>query len=297
MSTFTGQVSGGTDDGAQVFSTNNVVLTDATDAFKNSSGFKTYGAWRFQNVTIPPGATISAANLSFWTAANNSMNSTIYGNLVANPSTLSNTNSYISNLASTIATVAWNPSSSAVGGFNNTADITSIISELIGQAGWASGNAMLFVLQVTGGGAYAITQYDGTPGDAAEISITYTALSPPGTPQNLVLSTLSPTSTLATWVQGSGTVQDNLIRYSPDNSTWTTVDLGAVSTSTSTSGLTTGTRYFFQVAASNSGGQSAWSPSASWITGDDGSRDGWAGEDSSFMFGTSIHRGAKIVAY
>jgi hypothetical protein len=178
MSTFSGQVSQSSDDADQL-STGTVSLTITSTVIKNTTTpARPYWACRFQNVTIPAGATISAASLSIWcpTSGATSMDAAIFGNKVANPSTLSSTSSYISGLAQTTNSATWS-GSLTTNQFNVSPDVSAIIAELIGQAGWASGNAMLFVLHaLSSTNGATIENYDGSSAEAATLSITYTTV-------------------------------------------------------------------------------------------------------------------------
>lgn len=129
---------------------------------------------------------------------------------------------------------------------------------------------------VEGTGPTISTYLTGTTGsssgtaqmDSVSQTVFYTvAASPPGTPTGLVASYASPTAVALNFTQGSGTVTDTKYRYSTDNSTWTTVDNGSAVTSLTISGLTTGQLYYFQVAASNSGGDSSYTASVVWVCG------------------------------
>jgi hypothetical protein len=265
VSTFTGQVSGSTNDGVED-TTNAVTLTSASDVLKST--IKQWWAGRIQNVTVPGSATISAMSLSLFvpSGGNVQMDCGIHGNKVANPGALQTTSAYISGLAVTTASVTWNTNLTA-NQFNASPDISSIGTELIGQGGWASGNAMLFQLAAQSSTrTVTVEEYDGVAADAAEISITYTSGSPPGAPAGLTATYNSPSSLNLAWTQGSGTVTDNKVQYSTDNSTWTTVDIGSAATSYTLTGLTPNTLYYVQVAAANSGGTSAYSYYAYWPT-------------------------------
>ena len=98
-------------------------------------------------------------------------------------------------------------------------------------------------------------------------TVYYTSSSPPSAPTGLSLSYISGTSLGATWTNPSGTLTDNKIQISTDNSTWTTIDIGSVVTSYTFTGLTPNTLYYVQVAAVNSGGTSSYSTYAYAYTG------------------------------
>jgi hypothetical protein len=181
MTTFTAQIAQSTDDGEQLHSSNAMTLTNTVDVLKQATGEAQYWAGRFQNVTVPSNATVSAASLSvFPTTGTNAMNGSIYGNKTGNPSTLGTTSSYISNLAFTSNSVTWNTTLTN-GQFNASPDITAIINELIGQGSWASGNSMLFIIAAQSPiNGCQIEEYDGSTSNCAKLSITYTVPGGPG---------------------------------------------------------------------------------------------------------------------
>ena len=195
MSSFSGQVSVGTDDADQLSTgTNNT--TNANTPLKNaSSPAHPYWACRLQDVTVPSGATVSAAALSVYCATSGlSMDAKIYGVKTANPSTFAATSNYISGLSLTTASVTWSATLTE-SQFNNSPDITSIISELIGQGGWTSGNAMAFVLVAQSASlSCTVENYDGSSSEAAELSITYTGGAVPGQCSDLTIVDLTSTS-------------------------------------------------------------------------------------------------------
>jgi hypothetical protein len=174
MTIYSGQVSTSTDDGEQS-STGTITLNGAAIVCDAS---QTWAAFRIQNVTVPSGATISAATLSlYYTGTKTATNYTIHGNNVANPSTLSTTTSYISGLAQTSQSASWTTAITN-GQFNSSPDISSIVTALIALGGWASGNAMLFIFNGSeiATSAAVWEAYDGSPSEAEELSITYTSV-------------------------------------------------------------------------------------------------------------------------
>lgn len=115
---------------------------------------------RFTGVLIPGNATIVSAKLSLNNKSNYygdvQVNSKIYGILEANTPTFSNANKPAQR-GKTVASVDWDVAEDEhydVGAWYESLDIAAIIQEIIGQGGWASGNALaLSVLD------------DGTPQD------------------------------------------------------------------------------------------------------------------------------------
>jgi hypothetical protein len=175
MTIYSGQVSTSTDDGAQ--GTGGVMnLTRTVDAIDDTgSTSAAYWACRFQNVTVPNGATISAASVSVYAPSSSlSMHATIYGNKTGNPGTLQTTSSYISGLASTTNTASW-IATLTQNTFNASPDLSAIETELVAQPGYASGDAQLFVFHAGAAVACGVEDYDGSPSEAAELNVTYSS--------------------------------------------------------------------------------------------------------------------------
>jgi hypothetical protein len=177
MTVFTGQVSQSTDDGSQLFTSGSMNLTNANDVLKQHTAEAAWWAARFQNVTVPPTATISASSLSVWpTSGTNAMDGKILGNLTPNPGTLQTTSNYISGLAETSGSVTWNATLTN-GQFNASPDLSSsVVGPVISQAGQASGDAVLLMIEALSTiNGCQIENYDGSTSECAELSITYTS--------------------------------------------------------------------------------------------------------------------------
>lgn len=181
MSGFSGQVTQSSDDAQQAQSgTVSTTITTSLIGLGSTPTTKAnYWGCRFQNVTIPAGATISGSQLSVdATSAAGTMDATVYAQKVANPSTFTTTGSSISGYASTTNTTTWNSALTA-SAYNASPDISAIITELIGQSGWVSGNAMMFILHALSSSVSGtIFNYDSGSTEAAEIGVTYTTSTP-----------------------------------------------------------------------------------------------------------------------
>jgi Fibronectin type III domain len=268
VSSFSGQVSQGSDDARQ--NSAGTVVTNATvDTIKDTGSPTTsavYWGCRFQDVTLPATATVSAANLSLYVPAGTpAMDAKIYGNAAANPATFS-TGTLLSSYTSTTHSVTWNTSLTAAQ-FNNSPDVTNVVDDLLGLSGWGSGNAMMFVLQAQSStSGCQVENYDGSPSEAAELSITYSAVTTPGVPTAIVIAhdATNPNSALdVSWTapssNGGASISDYKLQYTTDGLTINTVDLGSTSTSYTFSGLTMGQLYGVQIAAVNSVGTGGYS--------------------------------------
>jgi len=153
-----------------------------------SDGEAHYVGLIFRNVTIPAGATITNAYVEFTVDEPEDCvpNLTILGAKIANM-TAPFTGAFfeISSQPRTTATVAWSPGpwgDAEVGTKKQTPDIQTVIQEIIGVSGWASGNNMMIVLtdpsevkchQTVEAHEGAIDHAD--PTLAALLSVTFTA--------------------------------------------------------------------------------------------------------------------------
>ncbi len=120
-----------------------------------SSGIYDYSVGvRFQNVTIPKGANIIAAFLSLkaYSLTGTIPDTFIEGDDEDNCLAFSTASDYYAR-PRTSANVTWTPGAWIGGTWYNSADITSIIQEIVDQALWVSGNALaLFWRDASGWG-------------------------------------------------------------------------------------------------------------------------------------------------
>jgi hypothetical protein len=159
--------------------------TDDAVILGTSVGITYKNALRFQNVTIPIGATITTAYITFCLLIANETPagySNIYFEKAATPTQVSsNTDGDSRSLSS--AYVAVLPP--ATGTTWNTGDIKNIIQELVDAYDYSAGAAMQAIVVGTGSGAHSIWQcsyeYDrnwgNTHADAPKLHIEYTAAS------------------------------------------------------------------------------------------------------------------------
>ena len=127
------------DDGIMKLDSNNLEL-----------GKQRFVGVRFLNVTIPQGAKIVSAYVSFLasTASNQDVNLTIYGQDADNAAGFTSTNNDISNMPKTTASTTWEIVTAWKN--NNTyksPDLKSIIQEIVDRPGWSSGNSMAILFQ------------------------------------------------------------------------------------------------------------------------------------------------------
>ncbi|MFQ6070598.1 MAG: right-handed parallel beta-helix repeat-containing protein, partial [Candidatus Aminicenantales bacterium] len=134
---------------------------------------------RFQNVTIPQGATITNAYIQFTVDETDSVTTdlTIYGEDTDNASTFGTASGDISSRTKTTAYVSWNniPAWNTVGEAGSdqqTPDISSIIQEIIDRAGWLSGNSLAVIIE--GSGERTAESYNGSSSSAPLLVVNYT---------------------------------------------------------------------------------------------------------------------------
>lgn len=132
---------------------------------------------RFTNVTVPVGATITAASLVFNSrddSGGTGFHVKIRGVAADNPSAPTN-HAGFTGLSLTTAGVDWdNPTFT---GDVTSPDIASVIQEIVSRPGWASGNALIVVIKDDGSGSGSYrngNSYDQGSSVAPKLDITYT---------------------------------------------------------------------------------------------------------------------------
>ncbi|MHC4540149.1 MAG: discoidin domain-containing protein [Planctomycetota bacterium] len=116
--------------------------------FMNDGGIQTIGL-RFENVRVPAGATISNAYVELTQDDNESQGSVniiIHGELTPNAPAFASTAGNISTRPTTTEVAKWSPEWWPAGGSKHvTSDLSAVIEEIVGQSGWASGNALVLI--------------------------------------------------------------------------------------------------------------------------------------------------------
>jgi len=131
-------------------------------------------AIRFRNVHVPPGATIKDASISMHAGAVNGEVASfdISGEIIANSPPLVDTNNDIGRRNKTTARATWPVTSwDSVGNKYETVDVTSIITEITGQADWCGGNPLTMFIKGTGSRFAKAVEVNAT--EAPTLSITY----------------------------------------------------------------------------------------------------------------------------
>ncbi len=129
---------------------------------------------RFENVTIPPGATISAATISLYSTGGTkypTMASVVSAVAAANAPAF--TTATLVGTATLAPTATWDATMAATA-YNASPSLVSLVTAQIGQAGWAVGNALAYLVTAQSG-ASALWAAFSNGSDLEELSITYTA--------------------------------------------------------------------------------------------------------------------------
>jgi len=154
---------------------------------------------RFIGVTIPQGATISSAKITFTGSdvrASQTINMKVYGvdedntaEFVISPEDTAKTRTHTS------ASVDWDATISTTdGSTHDTSDITSIVKEIVDRGSWSSGNAMAFHVGDDGSGSghyINVYEYNSSTTKCALLTIVYVAASVSLSPSASFSATLS----------------------------------------------------------------------------------------------------------
>ncbi len=137
---------------------------------------------RFSSVPIPQGATIQSAIITSLSADSQSgtvVRLVIEAENADDPSAIVDDTNWHA-LARTVASVSWNPGATTLDAEFDTPSLVSIVQELVDRPGWASGQAMQFLLHDdaqlsdTNAVRWAYT-YDNDPAKAGLLIVTYAA--------------------------------------------------------------------------------------------------------------------------
>jgi hypothetical protein len=186
---------------------------------------------RFTNVTLAPGATITAAWVQFEADEAQSDPTTllIQGQAADNPATFTSAATNISSRPRTAASAGWSPVAwtlvSEAGLKQRTPDLRSVIQEIVSRPGWASGNALAVI--ITGTGHRTARAFEGKAAGAALLHVEYGGGGPPPPPPAntapVVDAGLDQTITLPGEAILDGTVTDDGLPGPPPSLTtfWT----------------------------------------------------------------------------
>jgi len=176
------RVVGADSDDAEEASSGSVSLT-SSDLELTTDGTKvqTVGL-RFTNITVPPGAAITAAWVQFQVdeVSTGATSLRIFGQRDPNPGTFLATSRNLSSRARTDAFVDWVPPSWPTvdlgGADQRTPGLSAIVQEIVGLSGWASGNALALV--ITGTGRRTAEAFEGSGGSTLHVEYRINGIPP-----------------------------------------------------------------------------------------------------------------------
>jgi len=135
-----------------------------------------YVGLRIADVAVPAGATITGASLALTASALNNTYSalTITGEASATPAAYTAAANDISDRDRTVGEASWSPAGWAAASVNSTPDLSAAVAEIVALAGWATGNAMAFVITGTDDSSRDISAFESGLVDSPELTINYT---------------------------------------------------------------------------------------------------------------------------
>lgn len=156
------------------------VYLDSSDLelFEDAGTLQVVGL-RFENVTIPQGAVVTAAYLQFTVdeTSDKGTSITVHGELSDSAAVFTEARNDISNRPRTTAAVTWSPAPwtqvDDAGADQQSSDLTEVVQEIIDRPGWQSGNALAFIL--SGTGHRVARSFDGRERQAPLLHIDYEA--------------------------------------------------------------------------------------------------------------------------
>lgn len=175
MSSVSIHIANDADDGFEVVGVVLLPNENTLTVGHSSSPYTLTGFLRFQAVSIPASSSITAATITLNIVnITGTPDTTIYGVNVDNAAAFANPGNLPSNASNTTASYDADPS--GTGTFVLT--VTDIVAEIIARGGWASGNAIAFVMKDnsgTGDNQYDIEDFGAAGTAEAVLDVTYTA--------------------------------------------------------------------------------------------------------------------------
>ena len=130
---------------------------------------------RFDAVALPPGSEVLAAHISVQASATSTEYAAIriHGESSVDPATFANTTNNIANRVRTADFTDWVPPAWTSGVRYDSPDLTPIVSQIVGQAGWLAGHSVVLFLVATDVAGRSFSAYDSAPANAASLHLTY----------------------------------------------------------------------------------------------------------------------------
>lgn len=298
------QVAASTDDARNISSNGTFNATITSQQIGINASVNYWNGWRWLNVTVPQGATITSATLDLFsagTATGTTALAKFYGELSANPVTFANsTPGKPEGRAHTTASTTKSFTASAwhTTGFGiDLIDVTSIVQEIVNQGSFASGHAMVIVATDNGSANnnyIGHSTYDSNTARGATLRISYSAsTAAPGPPTALAAVADNEYRVVLNWTDNGTASPNNEDTYRVERSTTSGSgfsEIGSVTTDvTHYIDLTASasTTYYYRVRARNSFGDSSYCSEAHDTT--KAANSPWSSLIEAWFFPTSTH--------
>jgi sugar lactone lactonase YvrE len=171
------RVAVGSDDAEENNATGAVGLTSSDLEMVNDGSIVQTVGMRFAGVAIPQGATITNAYIQFVVDEAQSVATTLTLKAEAadNAATFTTATANVSSRPRSSAFASWSPSAwttvGAAGADQRTPNLAALVQEVVNRPGWASGNALAFI--VTGSGHRTAVAYNGSAANAGLLHLEY----------------------------------------------------------------------------------------------------------------------------
>ena len=233
-----------------------------------------YGGFRWTNVTIPPGATITDAYISVYSQHSyQDLNVDVHFEVADTPATFSATADNISSRSRTADFTTW-AANLPSGSWHNSPSLVDVVQEVVDGTDWDQGDAMvaIFVPRTDYKRRYRCASFEYVPaGFGAKLHIEYTTV--PAAPVATAATNIQPTSFSANWNASTGATGYYLDVATDSGFTsyisweYEDRDVGDVLTFPVTHwSISPGTTYYYRVRAYNGNGTSADSNTISVTT-------------------------------
>jgi len=179
------RVASGSDDAEEHLTEGNAIDITSSDlelGAEGGAGDTQEIGIRFLGIGVPAGSTVTSATIQFTVdeADDEPTSVRIYGELAANAAEFNTDAGNITSRTKTTAFVDWNDipvwdaaSIGSAGPDQLTPDLSAIVQEIIGQAGWSAGNSIAFIVTPNPGGERTAESFDGDAGAAALLHVEY----------------------------------------------------------------------------------------------------------------------------
>jgi TolB protein len=202
----TSQVNASADDAEEAIDTGSVTLGSSDLELGMDGTTSQLVGMRFNNISIPKGASILAAHVEFEVDQTGSDPTSLLlqGQATDHAVVFTTSSSNISSRLRTAAQVPWNnvPPWIAVDAKWQTPDLSPIVQEIVNRPGWGSGNSIVII--VSGSGRRTAESYNGEPPAAPKLVVAYTTGDTP-TPTRTPTLTSTPTFTSSPTETGTPT--------------------------------------------------------------------------------------------